>query len=422
MREAARRTRRSSAPSRRRGGVARCRATRDRPAVGGAGRRDRAATASGRCGKCSRRASEGAPHEHAGSVARRRRGAGAAERARRLRAARRGDHRCGSCRAARSPRRRRASAGPFFDPGATRRTGIRSSTRCRAACAAYDERRPCSQPPPRRRTTQFEYLLRLGDDRLVLGHRLSRVVRPRADSRGRHRARQRRARPASARRRMFLRLRRRGRREGTRRGRARVFPRRGRVPQLPARRAAEGRLRVHDRATVPVRRRTPSSLLERCSAATNAELAGDRREGAQGSEYHVRHSGEWVLKLGDGTEESHRRAQRALDELWRLHAASCSRPTTSIARLAAHGIAPDLPALARTGRRSCATSLSRATLTLPHDGVHSHLAAAARDATPSTSAPARRDADRRPLAPGSDMVSERRGARRARSPRDASTR
>jgi ring-1,2-phenylacetyl-CoA epoxidase subunit PaaC len=32
--------------------------------------------------------------------------------------------------------------------------------------------------------------------------------------------------------------------------------------------------------------------------------------------YHVRHSSEWMLRLGDGTEESHARAQAALDELW----------------------------------------------------------------------------------------------------------
>jgi ring-1,2-phenylacetyl-CoA epoxidase subunit PaaC len=31
--------------------------------------------------------------------------------------------------------------------------------------------------------------------------------------------------------------------------------------------------------------------------------------------YHLRHSSEWVIRLGDGTEESHRRAQAAVDEL-----------------------------------------------------------------------------------------------------------
>lgn len=32
--------------------------------------------------------------------------------------------------------------------------------------------------------------------------------------------------------------------------------------------------------------------------------------------YHLRHSREWVLRLGDGTEESHERIQDAFDEIW----------------------------------------------------------------------------------------------------------
>src|SRR6478752_2511491 len=34
------------------------------------------------------------------------------------------------------------------------------------------------------------------------------------------------------------------------------------------------------------------------------------------SAYHLRHSSEWMVRLGDGTEESHRRAQAAIDDLW----------------------------------------------------------------------------------------------------------
>ena len=34
------------------------------------------------------------------------------------------------------------------------------------------------------------------------------------------------------------------------------------------------------------------------------------------SAYHIRHSSEWIVRLGDGTEESHRRAQTAIDDLW----------------------------------------------------------------------------------------------------------
>ena len=32
--------------------------------------------------------------------------------------------------------------------------------------------------------------------------------------------------------------------------------------------------------------------------------------------YHVRRSGDWVVRLGDGTEESHRRMQAAVNDLW----------------------------------------------------------------------------------------------------------
>ena len=35
------------------------------------------------------------------------------------------------------------------------------------------------------------------------------------------------------------------------------------------------------------------------------------------ADYHRRHSGDWLLRFGDGTGESHARAQAALDTLWR---------------------------------------------------------------------------------------------------------
>jgi ring-1,2-phenylacetyl-CoA epoxidase subunit PaaC len=44
----------------------------------------------------------------------------------------------------------------------------------------------------------------------------------------------------------------------------------------------------------------------------NAIAAKARKETA----YHIRHSAEWLIRLGDGTEESHRRAQNAVDTLW----------------------------------------------------------------------------------------------------------
>ena len=46
-------------------------------------------------------------------------------------------------------------------------------------------------------------------------------------------------------------------------------------------------------------------------------LSGIAAKALKESRYHVRHSAQWVITLGDGTDESHERAQRAVDELWR---------------------------------------------------------------------------------------------------------
>uniref|UniRef100_A0A2A4YZ44 Phenylacetate-CoA oxygenase subunit PaaI n=1 Tax=OCS116 cluster bacterium TaxID=2030921 RepID=A0A2A4YZ44_9PROT len=36
--------------------------------------------------------------------------------------------------------------------------------------------------------------------------------------------------------------------------------------------------------------------------------------------YHVRHSAEWIIRLGDGTDESHKKIQQSADEVWRFTA------------------------------------------------------------------------------------------------------
>src|ERR1700712_272309 len=45
-------------------------------------------------------------------------------------------------------------------------------------------------------------------------------------------------------------------------------------------------------------------------------LAAIAAKSEKESAYHLRHSSEWMVRLGDGTEESHRRAQTAIDDLW----------------------------------------------------------------------------------------------------------
>ena len=101
-----------------------------------------------------------------------------------------------------------------------------------------------------------------------------------------------------------------------------------------------------------------------------AELAGIAAKACKEARYHVRHSGEWVLRLGDGTEESHRRAQTALDELWPYTGEMLA--ADEVDRAAAGAVAPGVAALEPAWREVVSDVVRRATLTLPADGfMHS---------------------------------------------------
>jgi ring-1,2-phenylacetyl-CoA epoxidase subunit PaaC len=52
------------------------------------------------------------------------------------------------------------------------------------------------------------------------------------------------------------------------------------------------------------------------AASTDPTLAAIAAKSEKESAYHVRHCSEWVIRLGDGTEESRARAQAAIDRLW----------------------------------------------------------------------------------------------------------
>jgi ring-1,2-phenylacetyl-CoA epoxidase subunit PaaC len=50
--------------------------------------------------------------------------------------------------------------------------------------------------------------------------------------------------------------------------------------------------------------------------SADATLAAIAAKSEKESAYHLRHASEWIIRLGDGTDESHARAQAAIDELW----------------------------------------------------------------------------------------------------------
>jgi ring-1,2-phenylacetyl-CoA epoxidase subunit PaaC len=61
-------------------------------------------------------------------------------------------------------------------------------------------------------------------------------------------------------------------------------------------------------------------LWEDMSGSDDAALAGIAERALKEARYHLLHSSTWVIRLGDGTEESHRRSQAAVDRLWRYTA------------------------------------------------------------------------------------------------------
>jgi ring-1,2-phenylacetyl-CoA epoxidase subunit PaaC len=91
-------------------------------------------------------------------------------------------------------------------------------------------------------------------------------------------------------------------------------------------------------------------------------LAAIAAKSEKESAYHLRHLSEWLIRLGDGTEESHRRAQDAVDTLW-CYAGEmfdAEEPT-----LVAQGVAVDPAGLRAAWDATMERVLTEATLTRP---------------------------------------------------------
>ncbi len=56
------------------------------------------------------------------------------------------------------------------------------------------------------------------------------------------------------------------------------------------------------------------------SRSMDADIAAIAVKSKKEADYHRRHSADWLVRLGDGTLESHARAQAAIDSLWRYTA------------------------------------------------------------------------------------------------------
>lgn len=96
-----------------------------------------------------------------------------------------------------------------------------------------------------------------------------------------------------------------------------------------------------------------------------AEIAAKARKEVA---YHVERSADWVVRLGDGTEESHARMQSAIDDLW-MYTGEMLEPDALDTALAEDGVGCDLAALAAPWRESVGAVLAEATLAMPQSAA-----------------------------------------------------
>jgi ring-1,2-phenylacetyl-CoA epoxidase subunit PaaC len=82
--------------------------------------------------------------------------------------------------------------------------------------------------------------------------------------------------------------------------------------------------------------------------------------------YHLRHSGEWVIRLGDGTQESKEKIQHAMNDLW-MFTGDLFEMNEVDEELISMGIGVDLNEIKTLWDATVDEVLSRATLTRPND-------------------------------------------------------
>jgi ring-1,2-phenylacetyl-CoA epoxidase subunit PaaC len=106
------------------------------------------------------------------------------------------------------------------------------------------------------------------------------------------------------------------------------------------------------------------ALYDALRASSDQTLAAVAAKAVKEVAYHRDHATQWTLRLGDGTDESHRRMQAGLDAVW-PYVAELFEPDDVTRRLAATGVAVEPPTLEPSALGYVAKVVEAATLALP---------------------------------------------------------
>jgi ring-1,2-phenylacetyl-CoA epoxidase subunit PaaC len=105
-------------------------------------------------------------------------------------------------------------------------------------------------------------------------------------------------------------------------------------------------------------------LYEALSKSKDEHLAAIAEKSLKETKYHYRHSAEWVIRLGDGTDESHERVQNALDALYRYSSDLFFTNEVDEA-LVKKGIIPEIKVIRNKWLLSVKNVFTEATLEIP---------------------------------------------------------
>ena len=105
---------------------------------------------------------------------------------------------------------------------------------------------------------------------------------------------------------------------------------------------------------------------QRATDCPDPEVRGIALKSLNESRYHVRHSGEWVIRLGDGTGESARRMSAAVDNLC-VYTEELFMASDAAATAAGCGLLPDRPSIRPEWLKGVARVHAEAGLQVPSD-------------------------------------------------------
>ena len=107
-------------------------------------------------------------------------------------------------------------------------------------------------------------------------------------------------------------------------------------------------------------------LLKELQNSSDNRLAAIAAKSLKEASYHIKWSSEWVIRLGDGTEESKRRIEKSLEHLW-AYSGELFMTTATEKALQEQGIIPDYQPIKAQWDAHVARVFEEATLAVPQD-------------------------------------------------------